>query len=169
VVPFARQLEVLDSIPGVDRIAAQAILAEIGADMSVFPTAEHCASWAGMCPGQNESAGKRKSAKTRKGSRWLRTILLEGAHAAGRSQGTYLAERYRQLARRRGKKKALVAIGHDILVTAYQLLATDQLYQEAGPERVKNEAQDLAKRRAIRQLTALGYRVSLTPLPGAAA
>ena len=96
-----------------------------------------------MCPGQNESAGKRKSAKTRKGSRWLRTVLLECAHAAGRSQGTYLAERYRQLARRRGKKKALVAIGHDILVTAYQLLATDQLYQEAGPERVKNEAKTL--------------------------
>jgi transposase len=169
VAPFARQVEVLDSIPGVGRVAAQAILAEIGTDMSVFPTAEHCASWAGMCPGQNESAGKRKSGKTRKGSRWLRTILLECAHAAGRSRGTYLSERYRQLARRRGKKKALVAIGHDILVTAYHLLATDQFYEDAGPERVKTEAEELAKRRAIRQLQSLGYRVALTTLPGAAA
>jgi transposase len=169
VAPFARQIEVLDSIPGVGTLAAQAILAEIGTDMSVFPTAEHCASWAAMCPGQNESAGKRKSGKTRKGSRWLRTILLESAHAAGKSKGTYLSERYRQLARRRGKKKALVAIGHDILVTAYHLLATDQHYQDSGPERVKTEAEDLAKRRAIRQLQSLGYRVALTPLPGSAA
>ena len=169
VAPFGRQVEILDSIPGVGRIAAQAILAEIGTDMRVFPTAEHCASWAGMCPGQNESAGKRKSGKTRKGSRWLKTILLECAHAAGRSKGTYLSERYRQLARRRGKKKALVAIGHDIVTIAYHLLSTDQLYQDSGPDRVKSEAEDLAKRRAIRQLTALGYRVSLTPLPGRAA
>jgi transposase len=169
VAPFDRQIEILDSITGVGKVAAQAILAEVGADMSVFPSARRCASWATICPGQNESAGRGKSAKTGKGSRWLRTILVECAHAAARSKGTYLSERYRQLARRRGKKKALVAVAHDVLITAYHLLSTDQLYQDPGPDRVISEAEDLAKRRAIRQLHALGYRVSLTLLPGAAA
>lgn len=169
VAPFGRQVEILDSITGVGQVAAQAILAEIGADMSVFPSARHCASWATLCPGQNESAGKRKSGKTRKGSRWLRTILMECAHAAARSRGTYLSERYRQIARRKGKKKALVAIAHDILTTAYHLLSTDQLYEDPGPAKVISRTEDLAKRRAIRQLQALGYGVSLTPLPGAVA
>ncbi len=169
VNPFRRQIEILDSIPGVGAVAAQAILAEIGPDMSVFPSARHCASWATVCPGQDESAGKRRSGRTRKGSKWLRTVLMECAHAAARSKGTYLAERYHQLARRRGKKKALLAIAHDILTVAYHLLTTDQLYVDPGPRRVVSEAEELAKRRAIRQLHALGYGITLTPLPGAVA
>lgn len=169
VAPFARQVEILDSITGVGEVAAQAILAEMGTDMAVFPTDRHCASWAAICPGQNQSAGKRRSGKTRKGSRWLRTTLIECAQAAAKSKGTYLSERHRQLARRRGKKKATVAVAHDILTIAYHLLTADQLYNDPGPERVLSESQELSKKRAIRQLQRLGYRVNLTPLPGAAA
>lgn len=111
--PFERALELLDTIPGVDRRAAEVIVSETGADMSRFPTAAHLASWAGICPGQNESAGKRKSGKTRRGSKWLRMTLIESARAASRSKGTHLGERYRQLARRRGDKKAIIAIAHE--------------------------------------------------------
>ena len=112
--PNEPAVELLRSIPGVERRAAEVIIAEIGTDMSVFPTAAHLASWAGICPGQNESAGKRKSAKTRKGSKWLRKTLTESARAAARTRQSYLAERHRRLAARRGDKKAIVAICHDI-------------------------------------------------------
>lgn len=167
--PFARALEILDSITGVGRVAAQAVLAEIGADMSVWPTAGHCASWARIAPGQNESAGKRRSGKTPKGQRWLRGILVECAQAAAKAKGTAMAERYRQLARRIGKRKAVVAVAHDILTTAYHLLQTDQLYLEPGPDAVRTHAEEALKRHAITQLHKLGYSVSLTALPRPAA
>jgi transposase len=115
IAPFEPAVQLLRTIPGVERRSAEVIIAETGGDMSRFPTAAHLASWAGVCPGQNESAGKRKSARTRKGSPWLRATLIESARAASRSKGTYLGERYRRLARRRGDKKAIVAIAHEIL------------------------------------------------------
>lgn len=151
------------------RVAAQAVLGEIGADMSVWPTAGHCASWARIAHGQNESAGKRRSGKTPKGQRWLRGILVECAQAAAKTKGTAMAERYRQLARRIGKRKAIVAVAHNILTTAYHLLETDQLYVERGPDVVRTQAEETLKRHAITQLHKLGYSVNLTALPRPAA
>jgi hypothetical protein len=101
--------------------------------MSAFASPRHVASWAGVCPGQRESAGKRKSARTRKGSPWLRATLIESARAASRSKGTYLGERYRRLARRRGDKKAIIAIAHEILAATWQMLSTGEIYREQGP------------------------------------
>jgi transposase len=106
--------------------SAEVILAEIGTDMSRFPTGDHLASWTGMCPGQRESAGKRGWAKTPKGSKWLRTTLIESSRRAARLQGTYLSERYRQVGRRPGDKKATIAVGHEILIAAHRVLSTGE-------------------------------------------
>ena len=122
IAPFSEQVELLDTIPGVNRRTAETLIAEIGVDMSQFPTHRHLASWAGMCPGNEESAGKRRSGKTRKGSKWLRSALTESARAAARSKGTYLAAHYARLRGRRGSKKAAVAVGHSILVICYHVL-----------------------------------------------
>lgn len=159
--PFAREVELLCTIPGVGRRSAEVILAEIGPDMGRFPTAGHLSSWAGMCPGQRESAGKRGSAKTRKGSKWLRTALIESARAAARSKGTYLSERYRQVCRRRGDRKAIVAVGHEILVAAWRVLSTGVPYEDPGPETLRNLSAEHVKRRALAQLRALGYDVTV--------
>lgn len=168
IAPFEPAVQLLRTIPGVERRSAEVIIAETGGDMSRFPTAGHLASWAGVCPGQNESAGKRKSARTRKGSPWLRATLTESARAASRSKGTYLGERYRQLARRRGDKKAIVAIAHEILTATWQMLTTGELYLEHGPTVISERAADAARRRAIRQLERLGHTVILEPLQEAA-
>ncbi len=162
VRPFARELQLLTTIPGIAQRAAQVILAEIGADMTRFPTAAHLASWAGMCPGQRESAGKRASARTRKGSKWLRATLCECARSASRSKATYLSERYRHVMRRRGDRKAIVAVGHDILTTSWQLLTTNHAYAEPGPTLVRAQMEEQARRRAIRTLERLGHTVTLT-------
>jgi transposase len=168
IAPFEAAVQLLRSIPGVERRAAEVIVAEIGTDMTVFPTAAHLASWAGICPGQNESAGKRKSAKTRKGSKWLRKTLLESARAAARTKETYLAERYRRLAARRGDKKAIVAISHEILTAAYHMLQTGELYREQGADMLRRRDHDRIRRRAISQLEKLGHKVTLEELPQAA-
>lgn len=136
--------------------------------MNAFPTAKHLASWAGVCPGQRESAGKRKSARTRKGSPWLRATLIESARAASRSKGTYLGERYRRMARRRGDKKAIIAIAHEILDATSIMLSTGEVYREQGPAVISERDADNARRRAIRQLERLGHHVILQPLPEAA-
>lgn len=130
--PFAPAVELLCSIPGVQRRAAQVIIAEIGADMSVFPTAKHLASWAGQCPGNDQSAGKRRSGKTRKGSKWLDWTLEESALAAVRSKDTYLAAQYQRLRPRRGHKKALGAVKHSIICAAWHMLSTGELYADLG-------------------------------------
>jgi transposase len=162
--PVEAAVERLDTIPGVGRRTAEILLAEIGLDTGRFPTAGHLASWAGMCPGHDESAGKRRSGHTRRGSPWLRQALVEAAQAAGRTRGTYLSTQYHRLAARRGKKKAVIAVGHTILVTAYHLLARDQVYEELGPDFFERRDRAAIARRSVRRLEALGYRVTLEPL-----
>lgn len=161
MVPFSGRRQLLESIPGVGQRSAEVIVAEIGTDMGVFPTAGHLASWAGLCPGQRESAGKRGSAKTRKGSKWLRAALIESARRAARLKGTYLAERYLQVCRRRGDKKAIVAVAREILIAAHHCLATGEFYVDPGPETLRNLSAEHVKRRALAQLRSLGYDVQL--------
>ena len=162
--PFAAKVELLRTIPGVDQRSAEVILAEVGADMSRFPSAQHLASWAGMCPGNNESAGKHKSGKTRKGSKWLRGTLVQSASAAARSKDTYLAAQYARLKGRRGHPKAIVAVGHSILVIAYYLLSRDQPYTDLGAAHfLERHGTDSYKRRLIANLERLGYTVQLEP------
>src|SRR5665213_570058 len=168
LAPFAGQVELLATIPGVDHRCAQVILAEIGSDMSVFPTAGHLASWAGMCPGQRDSAGKHGSGKTRKGSKWLRAALVQSDRGASRSKSTYLSERYRQIMRRRGDAKAIVAVGHEILLAAYRVLVTVQPYTDPGPTTLSRLTTQRLTRQAVRRLQDLGYQVTIAPRTDAA-
>jgi transposase len=165
IVPFAAAVDRLDEITGVGRTAAQLILAEVGTDMGRFPTAGHLASWAKFTPGVKESAGKKKGkSSTGHGNRYLARVLGEAAVAAGRTD-TFLGERYRRIARRRGKKKAIVAVGRSILVIVWHLLADPTArFCDLGPGfyDTRNNA-DRAKRNHIRQLEALGYKVTLQP------
>ena len=166
--PFEELLERLDSIPGIGRRTAEMLLAELGADLSRFPTARHLASWAGMCPGNQESAGKRQSGATRKGNRVLRATLVEAAHAVASKKDTYLSAQYHRLAARRGKKKAAVAVGHSILVIAYYLLTRSALYEDLGSTYFDQRDQARVERRLVHRLQALGYMVQLTPKASAA-
>jgi transposase len=169
--PLADELARLDTIPGVDRQTAEVLLAEIGAEMARFPTSGHLASWAGMCPGNHESAGKRTSGKTRKGSKWLRRALTEAAHGAARTKQPgrrALAGDYRRLAARRGKKKAAIAVGHRILVIAYHALRDRQEYREPTPVALDEHRRHRARNRAVDQLRQLGFEVTLTPKEDAA-
>jgi hypothetical protein len=134
IAPFSREVELLDTIPGVDRKTAELLLAEIGPDMSRFPSHRHLASWAGLCPGNNESAGKRKSGRTRKGSKWLRAGLTESAKAASRTKGSYLSAHYHRIKGRRGAGKATLAVAHSILVAAYHMLERGVPYQDLGED-----------------------------------
>ena len=161
VAPFEPMLANLDTIPGVDRKGAITILAETSGEMSRFATAGHLCSWGAMCPGQNESAGKRRSGKTRHGNRYLRGTLIEGGLAASRANGTALQARYQRLKRHRGHKKAVVAVGHQILEIAYYIMRDGVTYQELGADYFDRRHRDRAIRRHVRQLEALGYRVTL--------
>jgi transposase len=151
----------LDTIPGVSQRTAEILLAEIGTDMTRFPSAKHLASWAGMCPGHYESGGKRLNGKTRKGSRWLRQVLVEAAHVAAKTKQTYLAAQYRRIAARRGKKRALIALGHTILTIVYYLLTRKQPYQDLGAAYFDTRDQRRIEHRLVRRLERLGYQVSL--------
>lgn len=162
--PHEAAVTLLVGIPGVSHRTAQVILAEIGTDMSRFPTAGHLASWAGMCPGNNESAGKHRSGRTRYGSKWLRIALVEAAQAAGRSKNTYLAAHYARIRGRRGPKKAAVAVGHSILVIAWHLLSTGQPYTDLGGDYFdKRRTSTAHQRRLVAQLEAMGNKVTLEP------
>ena len=129
--------------------------------MSRFASTGHLASWAGMCPGTHESAGKQRSGKTRKGSPWVRALLVQAAHAAARTKGTDLAAQYRRIAARRGKSRAAVAVGHSILVIAYHLLQRGTDYQDLGPNYFDERDRQATERRLVHRLEGLGYKVSL--------
>ena len=164
IAPFAQARDRLDTITGVGKRAAECIIAEVGVDMSVFPTAGHLASWAGRCPGNNVTGGKRRSGKSTKGNRWLGEVLTECAWAAARTRDTYLAAQFWRLARRIGKKKAAMAVGHSILVIAWHLLTDDCDYADLGGDYFVRRDADRARQRAVAQLQALGYQVTLQPL-----
>jgi transposase len=155
-------VRLLDTIPGIDQIAARALLAEIGAKMEQFPTAQHCASWAGLCPGNNESAGKRLHGKTRKGSPWLRRVLVQAAWAASHAKDTYLRSQFFRLAARRGKKRALVAVAHTILVIAWHVLKSRSSYHELGGDFFEKRQTEALQRSLVRRLERLGHYVTLT-------
>jgi transposase len=157
-------LELLDTIPGVGQRAAEIMLAEIGTDLSRFPSAKHLASWAGICPGNKESGGKRLSGKTRNGNIWLRHVLFEVAHAASKTKDTYLSAQYRRLATRRGKQRALIALGHSILVSAYYILTRRVPYRELGPLYFDILDRQRVQQRLVQRLERLGYSVNLQPL-----
>ena len=161
--PFDAPLARLSTIPGIGRRTAEVLVAEIGTDLTRFPSAGHLASWAGLCPGNDESAGKRRSGRTRKGSPWLRTALVEAAQAAARTKDTYLAAQYRRLAARRGAKRAAVAVAHTLLVMVYSLLTQQQAYHELGGQYFDARDRQAVQRRLVHRLEALGYAVSLQP------
>jgi len=162
--PFRFARELLVSIPGFSTTVAEVFIAETGADMSVFATAGHLASWAGTSPGSNESAGRVKSTKTRPGNRYLKGALGIAALSCTRSKNTYFGARYRRIASRRGPSKALVAVEHSILTAAWHMLTTGELYNDPGADYFTRQAPAKAKARAVGQLESLGYQVTLEPL-----
>jgi len=163
VVPFATQMAALDEIIGVNRQTAEVILAEVGVDMSRFPSDSHLASWAGICPGNNESAGVQKSGKARKGDRWLRTAMVEAALAAIHVRDSAWAGRYRRVMRHRGHKKAVLAVAHAMLRTAYHILADGVVYQDPGSDYYDRKYAERVRRRAVQMLERQGYQVTLQP------
>lgn len=163
VRPFAEVLERLDAVPGVDRRVAEVILAEVGAEMTPFPSDQHLASWAGMCPGNEDSAGKRKRRRITPGNRWLKRSLTQAAWAASHTKSTYLASQHRRLAGRRGKKRALIAVGHSMLVIFYHMLKNGTTYSDLGGDFFDRLEPDRLKRYYLKRLEKLGYKVTLEP------
>jgi transposase len=162
---LAQALDQLQTIPGVGQRTAEVLIAELGVDMSRFPTAQHAAAWAGMCPGNHESAGKRLRGTTRQGSPWLRSVLVEAAQAAARSKDNDLAAQFHRLVPRLGKKKAIVAVAHSILIIAYHLLKKGTSYSDLGAHYFDQRERDQVRRRLVPRLEHLGYQVNLEPLP----
>jgi transposase len=152
-------------LPGIGRITASSMVAELGVNMEQFPTAAHLASWAGLCPGNHESAGKRMSGKTRKGNVWLRRTMCEAAWAAAHTKNTYYAAQFRRIASRRGKKRALIAVAHSLLVAAYHMLKDKRHYQELGIDFFDTLNKEQVKRRLVQRLGKLGFEVTLTATP----
>jgi transposase len=158
----------LNTIPGVDKKTAQVIIAELGTDMSRFPSAKHAASWSGLTPGKHESAGRNTSSRTAKANRYLKTALVQAAHAAGHSKGNYLATQFRRLAARRGKKRAAVAVAHSILVIAYHIIINGTEYIDLGANYFDERKQEMVQKQLIRRLEKLGLKVTVEPMNDAA-
>lgn len=167
MAPFAQAQERLETIPGVSQRVAETVVAEIGVDMNRFPSDGHLASWAGMCSGNNESAGKRRSGRTTKGDRWLKRILVQAAWAASHTKGTYLAAQYRRLSKRRGRKRALVAVGHTLLVIIYHVLKRGTTYAELGGDFLDRQEPERLTRQLVKRLESLGHKVTLEPVQAA--
>lgn len=166
--PFGAQIALLITIPGVERRTAEELIAEIGVDMGRFGTAGQLASWAGMCPGHHESAGKQRSGRARPGPKWLQRSLTESAKAAGRSNGTYLGAQYQRLRGRKGPAKATKAVGHSILVATFHILRDGVPYHDLGADWFGRLRPEQHARRLVHQLKALGYDVAINPTPNAA-
>lgn len=167
--PFVEEaINLLDTIPGVGEPVARVIVSEMGVNMKQWPTDKHLASWAGRCPGNNESAGKQKRGKTRKGKQYLRTALVQAAWAASRAKGSYLSAKYQSLVKRMGKTKALVAVGHTILVMTYHILSNKQSYQELGGDYFERKNLKVQRERLIHKLESLGLKVTVEEVEQAA-
>lgn len=167
MLPYQVEADRLRTTTGIEQRTAEVLIAELGVAMAQFPSDRHCASWAGLCPGNHESAGKRKTGKTRKGSKWLRTALTEAAWAASHTK-SYLGAQYHRIARRRGKKRATVAVSHSLLVIAYHLLKDGTTYHDLGHDYFDRRDTRQLQHRLIGRLEALGLRVTVEPLPLAA-
>jgi transposase len=168
MVPFEPAVTLWKSIPGVDQVTACSLVAEIGVNMSQFPTAQHLASWAGVCPGNHESGGKRKSGKTRDGNRWLRRTLCQAAWAATRKKNCYLSAQFKRLAARRGVKRAVMAVAHSLLIIAYTMLKTGKGYHELGGNYLEQINKDQLQRYFVKRLQRLGLKVTVEPAAEAA-
>jgi transposase len=163
IEPFRAAVRLLSSIPGVSTLSAEVIVAEIGTDMGRFPTAGHLLSWAGLCPRSDESAGKRRSTRLRKGAPWLKTALVQCAWAASRKKASYLQAQFQRLRARRGPKKAICAVAASILTAAYHMLRDGTFYQDLGPDHFSRRTRSDRTARLVSQLTALGYTVQPPP------
>jgi transposase len=161
LAPYEEKVQQLITIPGVSRTVAEVVLAEVGFDLETFPSAAHLMSWAGVCPGKNESAGRQRSGRVGKGNRWLRAALVQAAWAASHTKKSYLGAQYRRLASRRGKKRAVVAVAHSLLTIIYHVLRTGQAYQDLGPDYFDRRQEDQLTRHLVKRLESLGHKVTL--------
>lgn len=159
--PFREKAQLLTTMPGVSDIVAQTIVAEIGVDMSRFPTAGHLISWAGLCPRSDKSAGKARSTRVMKGAPWLKVVLVQAAWAAVRVKDTYLRDRYYRIRKRRGPKKAIIAVASTMLTSAYHMILKDEPYRELGPDHVDKQQQQRTANRMVKKLRAMGFDVEL--------
>ena len=163
VPAWTAAVELLDSVPGINQRAAEVILAEIGVDMRQFPSADHLTAWAGLAPGNNQSGGKRFSGRTRKGNRTIKTIMTQVAHAAVKKKGSYASAKYRRLAMRRGKKRAIIAVARSLLVSVYHMLTNGVFYEELGSDYYDNRSKERKTSYLLKQLGKLGYNVQIAP------
>ncbi len=166
--PFAKGIEEVARLPGFQKAASENVIAEIGCDMGQFPSVDHLNSWAGMCPGSNETAAKRKGGKTTKGSKWLRAALVQAAWAASRKKGSYFYAQYRRLAGRRGKKRAIVAVAHSLLTIIYYVLKDHIEYEDLGHDYFDKLNSKRLVPYLVKRLKNMGYEVNLVPLQSAA-
>jgi transposase len=164
LAPFRTAVELVSTIPGVSTLSAEVIVSEIGVDMSRFPTVGHLISWAGLCPRNDQSAGKRRSTRLRKGAQWLKTALVQCAWAAKNKKGSYLQAQFRRLLSRRGPQKAICAVAASILTAAYHMLKDGTCYQDLGPDHFKRRSKTTQSRRLVRSLEQLGYTVEIKPI-----